>query len=53
MAQTGDWVAAFGAAMTPYKGKLVMLMQVEEAMSLMSIGWMKGSDVNVRYFLKD
>lgn len=33
MAQTGDWVAAFGAAMTPYKGKLVMLMQVEEAMS--------------------
>ncbi len=32
-AQIGDWVAAFGAANTPYHGKLVILMQIGETMS--------------------
>lgn len=31
-AQVGDWIAAFGSATTPYREKLVMLMQVTETM---------------------
>lgn len=29
-AQIGDWIGAFGAAVTPFRGKLVLLMKVGE-----------------------
>jgi len=32
-AQIGDWIAAFGSASTPYREKLVILMQIEEILS--------------------
>lgn len=32
-AQIGDWIAAFGAAKSPVREKLVVLMQVDEIMS--------------------
>lgn len=32
-AQVGDWIAAFGAANNPIRGRLVMLMRVEEILT--------------------
>lgn len=32
-AQVGDWIAAYGAAGTPYRSKLVVLMQVQETLT--------------------